>query len=99
MIGSSSVNAAMPARGSNSVMTCSGPNAVEEIASGAIAPSATGFDSRSESSCSLVRGLPRKTRFQPSVKDGGIPALRCAAVTTYHFPPESATRRGVKSST
>ena len=98
MIGSSKVNAAMPARGSNSIMTCSGPNAVEEIASGEIAPIATGFDNRSDSSCSLVRGLPRKMRFQPSLKDGGMLALRCAAVTTYHFPPESATC-GVKSST
>src|SRR6201996_8584016 len=91
MIGSNNTNAAIPARGSNSTMTCSGPYAVEEIASGESAPSATGFDSRSDSSCSLVRGLPRKTRFQPSLKDGGILPLRSAAVNTCHFLPESTT--------
>src|ERR1700760_3135103 len=98
MIGSSNVNAAMPARGSNSIITCSGPNAVDEMASGEIAPSATGFDSLSDSSCSLVSGLPRKIRFHPSLNDGGMPLLPSDAVTTYHFPPESATCGG-KSST
>src|SRR6202012_2930306 len=76
----------------------SGPNAAEEIAPGEIAPSATGFDNLSDSSCSLVSGLPRKMRFQLSAKDGRMPDSRCKAVTTYHFPPESATC-GVKSST
>jgi hypothetical protein len=81
MIGSNSTNEAIPARGSNSIMICSGPYAVDEIASGESAPSATGFDSRSDSSCSLVSGLPRKIRFIPSTKDGGI-SLRSSAVTT-----------------
>src|ERR1700739_4465647 len=86
MIGSNNTNAAIPARGSNSTMTCSGPYAAEEIASGESAPSATGFESRSDSSCSLVSGLPRTTRFHPSTNDGERPELLSTVVTTYHFP-------------
>src|SRR5271156_1349568 len=81
----------MPAAGSSSTMICSGPYAVEEIASGERAPSATGFDKRSDSSCSLVSGLPRKKRFHPSTKDGGMLALRSDTVTTVTFPRESMT--------
>src|SRR3984893_19541587 len=86
MIGSNNANAAIPARGSSSIMTCSGPYAGEEIASGESAPSATGFDNLSDSSCSLVSGLPRTMRFQPSTKVGGMLELRSDVVAkTHHF--------------
>src|SRR5271166_1637740 len=85
MIGSNNANAAIPARGSSSIMTCSGPYAVEEIASGESAPSATGFDNLSDSSCSLVSGLPRTMRFHPSTKVGEMLELRSDVVTMYHF--------------
>ena len=75
MIGSNNTNAAIPAAGSSSIMICSGPYAVEEIASGEIAPSATGVDNLSDSSCSLVSGAPRKRRLSRSEREGEIPRL------------------------
>src|ERR1700749_4630421 len=87
MIGSSSAKAATPAYGSNSTMICSGPYAVEEIASGESAPNATGLDNLSDSSCSLVSGLPRNIRLQMSANDDGIrcPSSLPANIVTRHF--------------
>src|SRR5271166_1558820 len=93
MIGSNNANAAIPARGSSSIMTCSGPYAVEEIASGESAPSATGFDNLSDSSCSLVSGLPRTMRFHPSTKVGEMLELRSDVVTTFTSSGYSMTCR------
>src|ERR1700733_8182095 len=87
MIGSSNVKAATPAYGSSSTMICSGPYAVDEIASGERAPSATGFDNLSDSSYSLVSGVPRNIRLQASENDDGIPSAAAlpANIVTPHF--------------
>ena len=45
---------------------------MEEIASGESAPSATGFDSFSDVSSSVMSGFPRKTRLAMSPTDSGI---------------------------
>jgi hypothetical protein len=74
-MGSSSTNAAKPACGSSSIRICSGPYAVEEIASGESAPSATGFDSFSLDSSSVISGLPRKIRLAMSPIDAGMCSL------------------------
>jgi hypothetical protein len=72
VIGSNSANAARPAAGSNSIMICSDPYAVEEIASGESTPSAIGLDKRSCWSWSLIIGRPRKIRLHRSAKDSDI---------------------------
>src|ERR1700742_1663295 len=82
MIGSSRMNAASPACGSSSVRICSGQYAVDEIASGESAPSATGVDKRSLDNSWVISGLPRKTRLHTSEKDGGMSCSSTSAVTT-----------------
>src|ERR1700730_9814309 len=72
VIGSNKANAANPAAGSSSIMICSDPYAVEEIASGESTPSAIGLDRRSCWSWSLIIGRPRKTRLHRSANDGAI---------------------------
>ena len=72
VIGSNNANAASPACGSSSTRICSGPYAVDEIASGESAPSATEFDNFSELSSSVISGFPRKTRLAMSPIVAGI---------------------------
>src|SRR3954451_24321353 len=71
-VGSNNVNAGNPAAGSNSIKICSEPYAVDEIASGESAPSATGFDTFSDARLSVISGFPRKTRLAMSPMDAGI---------------------------
>src|ERR1700744_4619754 len=94
MMGSNNTNAASPACGSNSVRTCSGPYAVDEIASGESAPSATGFESLSEDNSSVINGFPRKMRLHKSEKDSGTDSASSDGVTTT-FPNRSAASREV----
>src|ERR1700722_19222396 len=72
VMGSNNANAAIPAAGSSSIMTCSEPYGVEEIASGESPPSATGLDKRSCWSWSVIIGLPRKALLHRSENDGDI---------------------------
>ena len=72
VMGSSNANAANPACGSSSIKICSEPYAVDEIASGESAPSATGFDSFSDFRFSVISGFPRKTRLAMSPIVAGI---------------------------
>ena len=92
-MGSTSANAASPAYGSNSIRICSGPYAVDEIASGESAPSATGFDSRSDFNCSVISGLPRSSRFSEYPTDSGVVDRPVPDVETTHLlcqPPDSS---------
>src|SRR5580700_9917096 len=72
VIGSNKANAANPAAGRSSIMICSDPYAVEEIASGESTPSAIGLDRRSCWSWSLIIGRPRNSRLHRSENDGDI---------------------------
>jgi hypothetical protein len=83
MIGSNRTNAARPACGSNSVRICSGPYAVDEIASGESAPNATELDNLSEDNSSVINGFPRKTRLHRSEKENGMSCSADAVTTTF----------------
>lgn len=71
-MGSTSVKAASPAYGNNSIRISSVPYALDDIASGERTPSATGFDSRSDFNCSVISGLPRTSRFSEYPTDSGV---------------------------
>lgn len=94
VIGSNNTNAASPACGRSSSRICSGPYAVDEIASGERAPSATGFDSFSDFSSSVIRGLPKNTRLAMSPTDAGMRGFSAELVTdAFCRPPGPRGRR------
>src|SRR6476660_4413833 len=96
VMGSTNVKGASPAYGSNSIRISAVPYALDEIASVERTPSATGFDSRSDLSCSVISGLPRTSRFSEYPTDSGVVDRPTPDVETTHLlcqPPGSSGRQ------